>query len=151
MRVLTSARGGSALPPRELVLRAVCGVVDDSDPLLCAAHQLSRLHEQREVVDTDDTGEIDWQRARLVCEIDRWVGLLTPPPSPEAPMHTESIGAVVDRLAELAVLAFLALARGAEQQLTDVQQRLYELGWAYDDLIGEVGIGARRLPGAEAS
>ncbi|WP_141813037.1 DUF4254 domain-containing protein [Nocardia bhagyanarayanae] len=53
-------------------------------------------------------------------------------------------GGVVDRLAQLVVLA-----RGAETQLTDVQQRLRELGWAYDDLITEVGSGARRLPGAD--
>ncbi|SNY74481.1 Protein of unknown function [Nocardia amikacinitolerans] len=149
--MVTSAGGGSALPSRELVLRAVCGVVDDSDPLLGAAHQLSRLHERRELVEPDAADEIDWQRARLVCEIDRWVGFLTPPPIPEAPMHTESVGAVVDRLAQLAVLAYLALARGAEAQLTDVQQRLNELGWAYDDLITEVGSGTRRLPGAAAN
>ncbi|MBF6210186.1 DUF4254 domain-containing protein [Nocardia puris] len=146
--MVTSEGGGTALPSRELVLRAVCGVLDEDDPLLAAAHQLSRLHEQREA-GTAETSDIDWQRARLVCEIDRWVGLLTPPPSPEAPLHTESVGTVVDRLAQLAVLTYLALARGCDDRLADSQQRLHELSWAYDDLIAEIRTGTRRLPGVD--
>ncbi|MGW5569970.1 DUF4254 domain-containing protein [Nocardia thailandica] len=139
---------GVGLPQRDVMLRAVRGVVIGGDPILRAAHDLSTLHERRELILPGDTSDIDWARARLVTEIDRWVLIRTPPAADTAPMHTESIGAVVDRLALFAALTYRALACGAEAQLRSAQQRLDELACGYDDLVGDVVRGARRLPDA---
>lgn len=136
------------LPQRDVMLRAVRGVVTGADPILRAAHDLSALHERRELILPGDTSDIDWARARLVTEIDRWVLVRTPPAPTTAPMHTESIGAVIDRLALLAALSYRALASGAEAQLRSMQLRLDELACGYDDLVGDVVRGARRLPDA---
>ncbi|MFD3509729.1 DUF4254 domain-containing protein [Nocardia sp. NPDC058666] len=134
------------LPDRAQMMQAVCGVAGDADPVLCAAHELATLHERREQQLPGDTSDIDWARARLVCEIDRWVVLRSPTPAISAPIHTESIGAVVDRMAHFAALTYRALACGAEADLHAAQQRLHELACGYADLIGEVASGARRLP-----
>ncbi|MFC9664714.1 DUF4254 domain-containing protein [Nocardia sp. NPDC127606] len=134
------------LPDRAQMMQAVCGVAGASDPVLSAAHELATLHERREQQIPGDTSEIDWARARLVCEIDRWVVIRSPTPATSAPMHTESIGAVVDRMAHFAALTYRALACGAEAQLHAAQLRLHELACGYDDLIAEVASGARRLP-----
>ncbi|MFE6925510.1 DUF4254 domain-containing protein [Nocardia sp. NPDC057663] len=128
------------------MMQAVCGFTGDGDPVLRAAHELAALHERREQLVPGDTSEIDWERARLVCEIDRWVVIRSPRPATTAPMHTESIGAVVDRMAHFAALTYRALACGAEPELRAAQLRLHELGCGYDDLIVEVASGARRLP-----
>ncbi|MFC4127261.1 DUF4254 domain-containing protein [Nocardia rhizosphaerae] len=132
------------------MMRAVCGVAVSGDPVLHAAHELAALHERREQLAGGDTSEIDWQRAHLVCEIDRWVVLRAPRPATTAPMHTESIGAVVDRMAHFAALTYRALACGAEAQLRAAQTRLHELACGYDDLVVEVANGARRLPDGPA-
>ncbi len=134
------------LPDRTQMMQAVCGVAGDGDPVLAAAHELATLHERREQQIPGDTSDIDWTRARLVCEIDRWVVLRSPTPATSAPMHTESIGAVVDRMAHFAALTYRALACGAEAELHAAQLRLHELACGYDDLIAEVASGARRLP-----
>ncbi|MGY0496885.1 DUF4254 domain-containing protein [Nocardia sp. FBN12] len=128
------------------MMQAVCGVAGDGDPVLAAAHELATLHERREQQIPGDTSDIDWARARLVCEIDRWVVIRCPTPATSAPMHTESIGAVVDRMAHFAALTYRALACGAEAELHAAQLRLHELSCGYDDLIAEVASGARRLP-----
>ncbi|TCJ93863.1 uncharacterized protein DUF4254 [Nocardia alba] len=135
-----------ALPDRNRMMQAVCGVAGVGDPVLSAAHELATLHERREQQIPGDTSEIDWARARLVCEIDRWVVIRSPTPATSAPMHTESIGAVVDRMAHFAALTYRALACGAEAPLHAAQARLHELACGYDDLIAEVASGARRLP-----
>ncbi|MFD4432389.1 hypothetical protein ACFWPJ_23925, partial [Nocardia sp. NPDC058497] len=62
------------------MMRAVCGFAGDGDPVLRAAHELAVLHERREQLVPGDTSEIDWERARLVCEIDRWVVIRSPRP-----------------------------------------------------------------------
>lgn len=134
------------LPARADMMRAVCGVTGSADPVLAAAHELAVLHERREQLMPGDTSDIDWERARLVCEIDRWVLLRSPKPPTTAPMHTESIGAVVDRMAHFAALTYRALACGAEAELRAAQQRLHELACGYDDLVAEVANGTRRLP-----
>ncbi|MFE3321166.1 DUF4254 domain-containing protein [Nocardia sp. NPDC059195] len=134
------------LPDRAQMMQAVCGVAGAGDPVLTAAHELATLHERREQQIPGDTSDIDWARARLVCEIDRWVVIRSPTPATSAPMHTESIGAVVDRMAHFAALTYHALACGAEAELHAAQLRLHELACGYDDLITEVASGARRLP-----
>lgn len=137
---------GPALPARTQMMRAVCGVAGADDPVLCAAHELAALHERREQLAPGDTSEIDWERARLVCEIDRWVILRSPRPATTAPLHTESLGAVVDRMAQFAALTYRALATGADPQLRVAQQRLHELSCGYADLVTEITTGTRRLP-----
>ncbi|MFC4376808.1 DUF4254 domain-containing protein [Nocardia halotolerans] len=142
----SAAHARPALPSRAAMMQAVCGVAGDSDPLLRAAHDLAVLHERREQLVPGDTGAIDWERARLVCEIDRWVLLRAPAAATTAPLHTESIGAVVDRMAHFAALAYRALSCDADSELRTAQSRLHELACGYADLIVEVANGARRLP-----
>ncbi|BDU05931.1 DUF4254 domain-containing protein [Nocardia cyriacigeorgica] len=89
---------------------------------------------------------IDWRRAQLVIEIDRFVLLVVPVPFPSARIHTETVGCVVDRLAELTAHTYAALAGPSSTTYIDVCAQLDELASAYQDLIDDLAAGARRLP-----
>lgn len=56
---------------------------------LAAAVELGELHSDRITTAPRETERIDWRRARLVHEIDRFVVLTVPVPCPEAHTHTE--------------------------------------------------------------
>ncbi|MFC3435149.1 DUF4254 domain-containing protein [Nocardia seriolae] len=97
------------LPSKDLILEACSGAIHEPHPILLAAYELASLHEARSTADSGYTAEIDCCRARLVHEIDRWIAGATPDPAAAAFLHTETIGTVVDRLAELSVAAHAAL------------------------------------------
>jgi hypothetical protein len=87
------------------VLEACTGKIRQPHPVLEAAYELAALHEAH--LDTPHAGqqEIDCHRTRLSRDIDRWVASALPQALGAAYMHTETIGAVVDRLARYSVLA----------------------------------------------
>ncbi|MEV6325228.1 DUF4254 domain-containing protein [Nocardia sp. NPDC051787] len=91
--------------------------------------------------------EIDFHRTRLTRYLDRWVASALPQPSGAAYMHTETVGAVVDRLARYSVLAHTALNRDTQQpHIHYAWQQLAELSLGYGDLSFELTAGTRRLP-----
>ncbi|MFB7722138.1 MULTISPECIES: DUF4254 domain-containing protein [unclassified Nocardia] len=96
----------------------------------------------------DVCGELDSLRDELVHSIDCWVTSRLPPSHGAARVHTETMGAVIDRLAQLTAHAYEALAHASGPELTRIWERLAELAVGYEDLASEVCSGRRRLPGA---
>ncbi|WP_025348000.1 DUF4254 domain-containing protein [Nocardia nova] len=87
---------------------------------------------------------VDQARTLLIAELDRWVTGRFPPAHGAASIHTETLGAVIDRLAY-----YTAAAEAAPNaaELRCLWRKLGELAVAYSDLAAEVRRGVRRLPG----
>lgn len=134
------------LPPRDLLLRACRGLPPDDHPVLHCAHLLADLHERRLSAESGSTGNIDHDRARIVHDIDRWVAAELPVAARDAHLHTETVGTVVDRLAQFSALAYLTLAMSPDDAVRDAALRLSELAVAYEHLADELVAGRRRLP-----
>ncbi|MTE17091.1 DUF4254 domain-containing protein [Nocardia aurantiaca] len=123
----TGAGFGAELPSPTTLLRAfrepVASDRHDRD-ILESAHELVRCHERRQralemahaadatpddVADsTHRIDRIDERRAELVACIDGWVGVNIPHRA-GASLHTETLGAVIDRMAAKWVVAQRAL------------------------------------------
>ncbi|MEV6100837.1 DUF4254 domain-containing protein [Nocardia sp. NPDC051981] len=123
----TGAGFGAELPPPSTLLRAFREPVSsdrrDRD-VLESAHELVRCHEHRyraqdtahaadatpdDVADsTHRVDRIDERRAELVARIDDWVAVNIPHRA-GASLHTETLGAVIDRMAAKWVAAQRAL------------------------------------------
>jgi hypothetical protein len=135
------------LPSKDMVLQACSGAVVIPHPVLEAAYELASLHEARSDAAGDAVREIDRARAGLVHDVDCWVSGEKPPESGAAYRHTETVGMVVDRIAEFSVAAHAALVEGASEiRRHYAWQRLTELALAYSDLSFEISAGIRRLP-----
>ncbi|MBF6212538.1 DUF4254 domain-containing protein [Nocardia puris] len=143
------------LPTSDLLVRACRGHRVVGGPLLWFARDLAVLHERKHIgrggsVDTDPVHilENDRRRGELVMAIDDWVTRSVPQHRLGATLHTETIGAVIDRLAESSVRAHHALMTldAADERLHCAWHHLAELADAYDDLIRDVLAGRRRLP-----
>lgn len=135
------------LPSKNQVLQACRGTGQPRHPLLRAAHDLTALHERLLAAEPDETVKLDTIRTDLVHEIDCWVTAQLPPSHGAARVHTETLGAVIDRLARLTAAAYAALARESGVELTMAWEHLAELAVGYEDLASEVSTGRRRLPG----
>ncbi|MFD0365231.1 DUF4254 domain-containing protein [Nocardia sp. GCM10030253] len=134
------------LPPKELILEA-CRVLPRGDhPILESAHRLAGLHQRRTHCAPGSTTEIDQRRAHLVLAIDRWIASEVPLPHGGAHMHTETVGTVVDRMAQFSTCAHAALRTAPDWIVHDAWQRLAELALGYQDLAFEVSAGIRRIP-----
>ncbi|MEV4129688.1 DUF4254 domain-containing protein [Nocardia sp. NPDC049707] len=114
-------------------------------PVLRAVGELVRLHE-RWVAEPDRTRELDRARAELVHDIDCWVARSLPVAHGGARLHTETVGAVLDRIAQLSLCADAALARAGTDECHAAWTRLAQLAEGYRDLAEEIGAGIRRLP-----
>ncbi|MFG1794375.1 DUF4254 domain-containing protein [Nocardia sp. NPDC049149] len=143
------------LPTSDLLVRACRGHRVVGGPLLWFARDLAVLHERRLVgrggsVDTDPTVvlEIERRRVELVMAIDDWVARTVPQHRLGATLHTETVGAVLDRLAESSVRAHHALMTldAHDERLHGAWHHLAELADAYDDLVRDILAGRRRLP-----
>ncbi|HLS76893.1 MAG TPA: DUF4254 domain-containing protein [Nocardia sp.] len=143
------------LPTSDLLVRACRGHRVVGGPVLWFARDLAVLHEKRSVdrggsVDGDPAVllEIERRRSELVMAIDDWVARNVLQHRIGATVHTETIGAVIDRIAESSVRAHHALMTLAadDDQLHSAWHRLAEIADAYDDLVREVLAGRRRLP-----
>ncbi|MFI6364856.1 DUF4254 domain-containing protein [Nocardia sp. NPDC050630] len=134
------------LPTKGEVLRACRGVEHAAHPLLRAAYELTCLHESL-LADGCRATEIDSRRAKLVRDINHWAHAHLPPARGSASVHTETLGAVLDRLAHYTATAYAALASAADDALGDAWESLAELAIGYEDLAAELTAGRRRLPG----
>ncbi|MEV0031896.1 DUF4254 domain-containing protein [Nocardia sp. NPDC050793] len=101
-------------------------------------------------MNTDPTHILENERRRseLVMAIDDWVARSVPQHRLGATLHTETVGAVIDRLAESSVRAHHALMTldAHDELLHCAWHHLAELADAYDDLVRDVIAGRRRLP-----
>ncbi|MEV6323143.1 DUF4254 domain-containing protein [Nocardia sp. NPDC051787] len=144
---MTSRPDQGTLPDREALLAACRGWPPTTDsPILAAAVELAELHEIRMSEPDGETWQIDRTRLRWAAAIDHLVASTTPAPSPDAPMHTETLGQIIDRMAQLTALAFAMLIDGLEMALRDIHTQLNDLAKGYEDLAAEVLAGTRRLP-----
>lgn len=135
------------LPGKDEILSACRGFpLPTPNPMLDAAAELAILHEQRERTQWCELEPIDWQRARTIQTINRWVVLATPVPVPAARLHTHTMGQVVDQLAQLTVETYIALADAPEGLYYDALDRLNEAADAYQDFADELCAGIRRMP-----
>ncbi|MFE9321877.1 DUF4254 domain-containing protein [Nocardia sp. NPDC052278] len=134
------------LPSKDMILQACAGTVAIAHPILQDAYELASLHEAR-LDHSADIGTIDRERNRLVSRIDSWVSADQPPTFNAAYRHTETVGMVIDRLAQFSVDARVAAAQGTSTLVSRyTQHRLTELAVAYSDLCFEIAAGTRRLP-----
>ncbi|WP_245998272.1 DUF4254 domain-containing protein [Nocardia pseudobrasiliensis] len=144
------------LPSSDILLRACRGHRVIGGPLLWFARDLAVLHERRLIgrggsePDSDPTTiiEIERRRTELVMAIDDWIARTVPQHRLGATLHTETIGSVIDRLAEASVRAHHALMTldANDEVLHGAWHHLAELADAYDDLVNDVLAGRRRLP-----
>ncbi|WP_319945778.1 DUF4254 domain-containing protein [Nocardia macrotermitis] len=135
------------LPSKDMLLEACAGSVVVPHPVLRAAQKLGALHRARVGAEGAVRDEIDSARACSVREIDCWVAARMPIAHGAASLHTETVGMVVDRIAQLSVDAHAALRRDAgEYELRYSWRRLAELSVAYGDLAFDVAACRRRLP-----
>ncbi|MET8875724.1 DUF4254 domain-containing protein [Nocardia sp. NPDC004604] len=88
------------------------------------------------------------RRDELVLAVDVWVTDHLPLPHPAATMHTETLGAVIARLAEAQVHAYhlLMTIDPADPAVHAAWYRLAELVDGYTDLTTDLARRARRLP-----
>ncbi|UFS96607.1 DUF4254 domain-containing protein [Nocardia huaxiensis] len=143
----TSIAGG--LPTAPQLLCAFQGRRFQDRVLLRSAHALAELHERRaQVRDPMLVSEIDCRRSELVDDINDWVGQELPQHRNGAALHTESLGAVVDRMARSWVEANQVIDHeGAASDNTHKHwYHLAELVDGYTDLVFDVAGGRRRLP-----
>ncbi|WP_051163451.1 DUF4254 domain-containing protein [Nocardia brevicatena] len=139
----------SLFPTGEALLSAIRGHHVGPHPLTSIAYRFGQLHQQRL---HDPACPVCPLRAALSRQADHWVAEHAPPPHPDAVLHSESLGTVIDRLAVQQVHAFHLLMT-AEPSAPDVHAawyRLAELIDDYTDLTTAVVRRARRLPALPA-
>ncbi|WP_406236956.1 DUF4254 domain-containing protein [Nocardia sp. NBC_01009] len=170
---VASRIGTGELPPPSALLRAF-REPDNSNRrqhrVLAAARELVECHERRHRAQqaahapgassgrvaacTQLVEDIDGHRAELVGRIDHWVATNIQHRT-GASLHTETLGAVIDRMAAKWIAAQQALGITAPVDPHPLQVdgeahlqwcRLAELADGYKDLITEVNEHRRRLP-----
>ncbi|WP_036527538.1 DUF4254 domain-containing protein [Nocardia sp. CNY236] len=137
------------LPTASQLLCAFQGRRYQDRELLRSAHALAMVHQHRaRVWDATMITEIDHRRAELVDDINDWVAQEMPQHRSGTSLHTESLGAVVDRMARSWVCAnHIIHAEGARSDNTHKHwYQLAELVDGYTDLVTDVVGGRRRLP-----
>lgn len=145
-----SAPTVGVLPTAPQLLCAFQGRRYEDRELLRSAHALAELHARRtEMADVRLVAEIDCRRSELVDDIDEWIAHEVPAHRPDAAVHTETLGAVVDRMARSwadanQVIGSDGPGSGAAHKYW---YRLAELVDGYTDLVTDVAGGRRRLPG----
>ncbi|MFI6309767.1 DUF4254 domain-containing protein [Nocardia fusca] len=93
------------------------------------------------------------RRNTLVHAVNEWVAHHLPPPHPASTLHAESIGVVIDRIAETQVFAFhlLMTIEPTHPSVHKAWYRLAELRDYYTDLTTAVTNRSLRLPPARLS
>ncbi|MFC3963278.1 DUF4254 domain-containing protein [Nocardia jiangsuensis] len=135
----------AVLPAKDALLLACRVEPRDDHPLLRGIHLLAGLHERRLREEVDAT-RFHAGRHTIALAIDHWVAVELPVPRGGARMHTETLGSVLDRLAEHCALAHAALSSAPKGQVHEAWELLAELALGYQDLAVDLTTGSRRLP-----
>lgn len=145
-RQVMPPRGG--LPTATQLLCSFQGTKFADHDLLSSAHALAALHTRRVTMrDSHLVAEVDIRRRELVEDIDDWILERGSLPH-DGLIHTETLGAVIDRLAWGWVYANEVIETdGARDRYARKRwHRLAELVDGYTELIGDIVGGRRRLP-----
>ncbi|WP_433523868.1 DUF4254 domain-containing protein [Nocardia pseudovaccinii] len=136
-----------SFPSDDELLLSMRGRPVGDHPLSPRAREFGRLHEQL-LAHQDQAAEIGCRRRELALEINLWVAERVPVPHPNAPLHTETIGAVIDRMTQAQVRAYdlLMTLDPSDLRVHTAWYRLAELADGYTDLTNEVLNRCRRLP-----
>ncbi|MBC7302548.1 MAG: hypothetical protein H5T78_16595 [Nocardia sp.] len=145
-REIRHSAPAAMLPGRDVLLAAFHGLPHDDHPVLAAAGELALLHQLRARTPLSESERIDRRRAQLMRAIDRWVILAAPVPPAAADEHCETLGGLVDRLAQHCSRAFAAPAGAPASVFRDEWLRLDNLADSYERLIDDLWSGARSLP-----
>lgn len=129
----------------EALLSAIRGHHIGIHPLAKLAHEFGLMYQRRLAT---FGSECRCRRDELALAVDVWVADHLPIPHPTATMHTETLGALIARLAEAQVHAYhlLMTIDPVDPAVHAAWYRLAELVDGYTDLITDVARRARRLP-----
>ncbi|MFD4406601.1 DUF4254 domain-containing protein [Nocardia sp. NPDC058499] len=138
------------LPTRPQLIAAVRmwgPLCTEDHPLLALAQDLMLQHTYRTTT-TNPLAlcQISEQRKAVIREIDAWVHQAVPMVR-QARLHTETIGAIIDRLAWISSLIDTSPGSGHPCELEYLWNSLDELLLGYEHLSEDVLSGVRRLPG----
>ncbi|WP_228813274.1 DUF4254 domain-containing protein [Nocardia flavorosea] len=137
------------LPTATQLLCSFQGTKFADHELLRSAHALAALHARRITMqDSRLVAEMDQRRRELIEDIDEWFHERGPRLL-DGLIHTETLGAVIDRLAWRWVDANqMVETDGARDQYARKRwHRLAELIDGYTELAGDIVGGRRRFPG----
>ncbi|MBH0775343.1 hypothetical protein IT779_03465 [Nocardia sp. NEAU-351] len=123
------------LPAKELIIAACRGLPHDNHPMLDAAGELARLHEIRERAPRFDVSKLDRRRTQLVRAVDRWITLVTPIPYESVGAEDETVGRVVDRLAELVAQTHSPIPDPPDVSSAEAWMRVSEVADSYQGLV----------------
>jgi hypothetical protein len=160
---------GAELPPWEITLPRSASIIEafhsDTEPpeeLLRLAVRLAHQHQDQWVAETVSrdpmaTAEqiaaskrtidaLNAGRAILIELLDEHIAERISGGADQAPLHTETVGSVIDRLGIAWVRASSLLDSGAKVRASQALNQLRELATAYDDLVREITAGTRRVP-----
>ncbi|WP_054812204.1 DUF4254 domain-containing protein [Nocardia arizonensis] len=138
---------GPVLPSKDTLLAACRGFPQQVDhPVLTAAAELAVLHQTRERTPHYALAVIDAHRVRLMESIDAWVLVSLPEPMSSARVHTQTMGQVIDRIAQLTSYTYTVLAGSSDEVFADAAANVEELAHGYEELAEELVAGVRRLP-----
>ena len=134
---------------------------DDSPAPLAIASELCRAHgrqweaedearaaaadERRLAAVKRQIDRMNATRSELIEQIDDSI-LRHLRQADEAPLHTETLGSVIDRLCIAWVRTQKLERQGSDARYEIATRQLRELGIAYDTLVAEVGAERRRVP-----
>ncbi|MGO4617898.1 DUF4254 domain-containing protein [Nocardia sp. 2YAB30] len=135
----------------EELLRAIRGDRAGDHPLARWACLLAGLH-RTAIADHDEAvvaPENGGARGYLVHAIDVWTEQQVPQHHQGVALHTETLGSVIDRIADAKVRAdavLMTCANAGDPRMHAAWFRLAELVDGYNDLVAQVVVGVRRLP-----
>ncbi|WP_454199990.1 DUF4254 domain-containing protein [Nocardia sp. Marseille-Q1738] len=140
---------GPLLSAKEL-LCAMRGDYVRDHPLARWARGLAELHRMHRFTGSSRTGdEKGCARCDLVHAIDVWTEQNVPQHRHGVALHTETLGSVIDRIADAqlrAATVLMSCRTAADPRVHAAWHRLAELADGYNDLVAQVTDGVRRLP-----
>jgi hypothetical protein len=152
----------ATLPRSAAIIEAFRSDTEPTDELLRLAARLARQHQDQwagETVSRDPSATaeqiaaskrtidtLNASRAVLIELLDEHITTRISTGADPAPLHTETVGSVIDRLSIAWVRANNLLAGGTRERARQALDQLRGLATAYDDLVREVTAGTRRVP-----
>lgn len=152
----------ATLPRSAAIIEAFRSSAEPTDELLRLATRLAHQHQDQwtaETVSRNPSATIEQiaaskraidalnaRRAALIELLDEHAATRVSAGAGQAPLHTETVGSVIDRLAIAWVRANNLLASGPRVRARQALDQLRGLAAAYDDLVREITAGTRRVP-----
>lgn len=152
----------ATLPRSAAIIEAFRSGTEPADELLRLAARLARQHQDQwaaETVSRDPSATteqiaaskrtidtLNGSRAALIELLDEHVTTRISTGAGPAPLHTETVGSVIDRLGIAWVRANNLLADSTRERARQALDQLRGLATGYDDLVREIRAGKRRVP-----